>query len=108
MICINLFAGTVLQGQNISAVSGERDQDLLDKWEAARDLGICLSAEELCRHHPELLEEAKNHIRAIKAMDCLQKLHQHSCPSTDDSPERVTNDEPLMTGLEPVPGQGPN
>jgi serine/threonine protein kinase len=84
-------------------------QDLLDHWETAWAKGSCLSAEELCLDHPELLEEMKGHIRAMKAMDGLLESRKHSYPSTDDPPTNVSretaaDEQRLAAGMEPVAG----
>lgn len=48
-------------------MSDRQDQidNLLDRWETARDRGESLAAEELCQEHPELLDEIKNAIAAL-------------------------------------------
>jgi hypothetical protein len=84
-------------------------QDLLDRWEAARAEGRSLTAEELCRDHPALLEEVRGRIRAMQAMDDLLGASKNSCPpsdwpSTTDSPEAVAKTGYLAPGVEPVPG----
>ncbi len=43
--------------------------DLLDRWEEQRELGVNLSAEELCIDHPELLEEVERQITALLAFE---------------------------------------
>jgi len=43
----------------------EQIDELLDRWEAARDRGETLPAAELCRDHPELLDEIKQAITAL-------------------------------------------
>lgn len=42
--------------------------DLLDRWEELRELGQPISAEELCREHPELLPELRRQIQALEAV----------------------------------------
>jgi serine/threonine protein kinase len=84
-------------------------QDMLDRWEAAYDKGITLTAEELCRGYPELLEELKGHIRALQAMDGLLKSRQQSYLSNASSPASnspVTTmvEQRLAVGMEPVTG----
>lgn len=46
-------------------------QELLDRWEDLRERGKEISAQELCREHPELLEELKRRIKALQAMSWL-------------------------------------
>src|SRR5262249_28457893 len=41
--------------------------DLLERWEDGRAQGRVLTAEDLCRDCPELLEEARRQIRALEA-----------------------------------------
>jgi tetratricopeptide (TPR) repeat protein len=84
-------------------------QDLLDRWEVARDKGSFLSAEELCRDYPELLEELKVQMRVMQKMDDLLKSRKHTNSSIGDSsnsnsPETATNGMNLVAGLEPVSG----
>ncbi len=43
--------------------------DLLDRWEEQRELGVNLSAKELCIDHPELLEEVERQITALLAFE---------------------------------------
>ena len=49
----------------------ERLWDVLAAWEERYRHGEDISAEELCRECPELLDELKGHIRALKGMDWL-------------------------------------
>lgn len=42
--------------------------DLLDRWEVAREQGEEISPEELCRDHPEFLPEVRRQIQALKAV----------------------------------------
>lgn len=42
--------------------------DLLDRWEELRERGESISAEELCRDHPELLPEIRRQIKALEAV----------------------------------------
>ncbi|MFO0841745.1 MAG: protein kinase [Gemmataceae bacterium] len=51
---------------------------LLSAWEARRDQGEDVPAEELCRDRPELLEQVRGHIEALKAFDEVGKTHDAS------------------------------
>ncbi len=44
-------------------------EELLDQWEESRERGQSLSAEQLCRNYPELLEELQSQIRALQAVE---------------------------------------
>ena len=46
-----------------------RLDELLDQWEEAREEGQELTAEELCRDCPELLDEVKRQIEALRKID---------------------------------------
>jgi eukaryotic-like serine/threonine-protein kinase len=55
--------------------------ELLDRWEALREEGRTLSAEDLCAQHPGLLDLARRRIQAIQAMDWLDSpLADFPCP----------------------------
>lgn len=56
----------------------DRIAELLEKWEEAADQGEELSAEELCRDCPELVEELRWRITALKRTSWTKK------PLTDD------------------------
>jgi sulfatase modifying factor 1 len=84
-------------------------QELLDQWEAAQAEGHPISAEELCRDRPELLEAAKVRIQAMQAMDRLLGSGKSSRSDTggvrnNDTPEATVADESRKAGMEPVPG----
>src|SRR5579885_2871646 len=44
-------------------------EDLLLRWEEARERGQAISPEELCRDHPELLPELRRRIQALRLLD---------------------------------------
>ncbi len=46
-------------------------QELIDRWEDLQEQGADISAEELGHEYPELLEELRRHIKALKAMAWL-------------------------------------
>jgi len=58
-----------------------RLQELIDRWEDLQEQGQEVSAQELCSEHPELLDELKRQIKALKAMSWLLE----SDPPTDGS-----------------------
>ncbi len=43
--------------------------ELLSVWEHRKENGETISADDLCREHPELLEEVRWHIRALEAVE---------------------------------------
>ncbi len=43
--------------------------ELLSVWEHRKENGETISADELCREHPELLDEVRWHIRALEAVE---------------------------------------
>lgn len=84
-------------------------QHLLDQWESAQAAGQSMSAEELCRGRPDLLEAAKRQIQAMQAMGRLLGSGKDACCSTGPpgivgTPDTSTNDGFLKAGVEPVPG----
>ena len=58
----------------------DRIQELLERWDDRRKLGDELSAEELCHDCPQLLEEVRKRIEALKATNWLEKP-----PGNDDN-----------------------
>jgi serine/threonine protein kinase len=80
--------------------------DLLIWWEEARRQGRTLSAEELCRDCPDLVEEARRQIEALWSMD--HRLHTNrsasgSTPSAEMGPAAADFDR-LKPGAEPIRG----
>ena len=61
--------------------------DLLDRWEEARENGEPISLEELCRDHPALLTSMKKKVAALEAFErCFagnksQTSLEHTPPS---------------------------
>ena len=49
--------------------SGDLLDDLLDRWEDARQQGCDLSIEEICQDHPELRDEFARQVAKLQAMD---------------------------------------
>src|SRR5688572_1022280 len=52
--------------------------DLLDRWEDARERGVRLSPEELCVSQPQLLNEVRNKIAALQTMESRLQMEQHT------------------------------
>jgi hypothetical protein len=67
-----------------SAMSGENDvpndklQQLLELWDDLRKQGREPAAEELCQDCPELLEELRQRIAALKATNWLEKPYNNN------------------------------
>lgn len=57
--------------------------ELLDRWELAREEGQPISVEELCREHPDLLPEVQAKVQVLMAMDAKMN---------DATPQRVAGD----------------
>ena len=66
--------------------------DLLLDWEDSVAQGHELSPEELCRDRPELLDELKRRIQALRAMRWMEK------PSDDDAPAPLAASQPVISG----------
>ena len=52
-------------------VGNERIRELVDRWEELRHLGVAATVEELCVDSPELADEMREWVRALKATDWL-------------------------------------
>ena len=50
-------------------MSAERLGDLLLRWEELGEQGQAVTAEELCRDCPELLDELRRRVRALQALN---------------------------------------
>lgn len=57
-----------------------RLQELLDRWEDLWEKGNEISAQELCREHPELQEDLERQIDALRAMSWLLEDEDSSDP----------------------------
>lgn len=66
----------------------EQLDELLERWEALREQGREVSAEELCAAAPELLELTRRRMEAIRAMDWLETPNAE-LPPCPDRAERV-------------------
>ncbi|MDX1963885.1 MAG: serine/threonine protein kinase [Pirellulales bacterium] len=66
--------------------------DLLDRWESARESGDTLSAEELCAGTPELLPQLRERIAVLVKMD--RRLRDHH--STELHPSSQKTIKPLQ------------
>ena len=69
-------------------------QELIDRWENLQEQGKDVSAQELCREHPELLEELKRRIKALKAMAWLT-----DSDTPDDDGQQEADHAPLPPTL---------
>src|ERR1043165_3424541 len=67
----------------------ERLWDILARWEERFRQGEDIPPEELCRECPELLDDLKDHIRALKGMGWLLR-------PMDEEDTALTADEPDM------------
>ena len=83
-------------------MSDQQDQidELLDRWEAARDRGERLAAEELCREHPDLLDEVKH---AIAALIWVPDVPQAAEPQSELISFTGSDGHGGRVGHEPVP-----
>ena len=72
----------------IAKTHDERLWDILAEWEERYRQGEDVPAQELCRDCPELLDDLKGHIQALKGMDWLLK------PDTDN--DLLATDEPSL------------
>ena len=70
--------------------------DLLDRWEEARENGEPISLEELCRDHPSLLSSMKQKIVALEAFE--------RCVANNQT--RIPSDPSLETGPQGTGSQG--
>jgi serine/threonine protein kinase len=64
-----------------------RIDDLLDKWEDAREEGRSISVETLCRDCPELADEVRRQIREVDRVDKVFAIQSHQRSSRDDLAE---------------------
>ena len=60
--------------------------DLLDRWEEARENGESISLEEVCRDHPDLLSSMKQKIAALDAFERCVANNKSPTPF-EDSPD---------------------
>ena len=83
-------------------MSDRQDQidELLDRWEAARDRGESLAPEDLCREHPELLNEIKH---AIAALAWVPDVPQVDGPQSELISFTGSDGHGGRVGHEPVP-----
>jgi hypothetical protein len=70
----------------------DRLVELLLRWEELRDQGQLLSAEELCRDCPDLLEEVRRRLKNLRswprsaARMPKQVVHEHRCFQLHEQP----------------------
>ena len=73
------------------------EHDLIDelmlRWEAARQQGQHPRAEELCAEHPQLVTELRRRIHAIQTMERILGVNQHDTEAT--LPARAPDNGPL-------------
>ncbi len=60
--------------------------DLVEEWEVLCERGIKLSPEQLCRNHPELLDEVRLEIERLNAFESLFGV---SCSNESDSSDKL-------------------
>src|SRR5262245_35905225 len=66
-ICLAV-RGSLTTSRNRRMASVEPISELLLRWEELRDQGQSITAEELCRECPELLNEVRRRMQALEAM----------------------------------------
>ncbi len=71
-------------------------EELLRRWQALAQKGTVLSAEELCRDHPEHLEELKRHIATFEEMTPTRRKPM------SESMKSSASHRPIRTGEMPV------
>jgi tetratricopeptide (TPR) repeat protein/tRNA A-37 threonylcarbamoyl transferase component Bud32 len=69
----------------------ERILDLLERWEEHRKLGQPIALADLCADCPELLEEVRQRIAALQALDPLL-CRPSTTPEASDGPEAKSDD----------------
>jgi serine/threonine protein kinase len=82
-------------------------EDLLLRWQDARDRGAPRSADDLCRDHPELRDRVRERVAALEAMHALLGLGpagSGGAASTRpaDTPQPRTGSPPDIAGYEPL------
>src|SRR5262245_34609492 len=81
-------------------MASDRVTDLLLRWEELSERGESVTPEELCRDCPELLDELRRRVRALRSLDTA--LHS---PTTADPSAWVT--APLSAAGPPPPPNVP-
>jgi serine/threonine protein kinase len=82
-------------------MNAERLEECLDRWEELRQQGQDVDATELCRDCPELIEEVRRRLRALRSLDFLE---DDIAAVADERPCGVVDPLALQLGSEPVPG----
>src|SRR5260370_21568235 len=62
--------------------TSETIDELMLRWEAARQQGRELPPEELCAERPEFTNELRQRIRAVKAMEFVMGIHPDDAEPT--------------------------
>src|SRR5579884_1342663 len=83
-----------------AAMSDERLEECLDRWEELRQQGKDLDAAELCSDCPELVEEVQRHLAALRSLAWLED----DTASIVDEPPCCVDAVALQPGSEPIPG----
>jgi hypothetical protein len=78
--------------------SEDRLEALLVRWEELAESGVEVSVEDLCRDCPELVEELRRRVEALREMNWLSGLQDG--PTSQQGGRRPS----LAAGDEPVPG----
>ena len=79
-----------------------RLQELLARWEQARERGEPVTPEELCRHHPELLEEFSREVRGLERLAQILAISEGS-PPQNSSMSLVASSSPGTTNSGSTP-----
>src|SRR4051794_14127158 len=80
--------------------TAELVSELLLRWEELRECGRAVSAEELCRDRPELVDEVR---RRIAALEAIYRVPNRLPPDTRPESERQPGpgaDTPRLPGYE--------
>jgi WD40 repeat protein/serine/threonine protein kinase len=80
--------------------AAERLEECLDRWEELRQQGRDADAAELCRDCPELIDEVRGRLTALRS---LAWLEVDTAAVVDEAPD-VVDAVALQPGSEPIPG----
>src|SRR5690349_16671857 len=85
--------------------SDERLEELLDRWEELEAAGHLITAEELCRDCPDLVDEVWQRLRSLRAMAWLNGgFGSPPAIARGERTGRGAGADPFQPGGEVVPG----
>jgi mono/diheme cytochrome c family protein/predicted Ser/Thr protein kinase len=84
--------------------TSEPINELMLRWEAARQQGRDLSADELCGECPQLADELLRRIRAVLAMEHVLGVTEHDPRRTMPAPSERDTNVPHADDLPRIPG----